>query len=224
MNWYAYVGNDPMNMVDPMGLAGAGCHTVPGEGPNSWTCDYTSPPPGPDMDFINRSSRENAPVQRNNVIRPAICGVSYQASNWDNIGGAALGIGDAFSFGYYSKAMGAIPGNSGAVRAQMDAPGYDVAMYGSMFVSYGRLAYASIAKSFSLLGGADAVAARNALKGVMSGLGKAHPRTYTYEQLLKKYGSDEAVAAAAGRTNSKINASAAYGASSTLAASNSGCR
>jgi RHS repeat-associated protein len=40
LNWYAYVGNDPLNFVDPTGTSGAGCHTVPGEDENSWTCDY----------------------------------------------------------------------------------------------------------------------------------------------------------------------------------------
>ncbi len=40
MNWYAYVGNDPLNFVDPTGTIGAGCHTVSGLGENSWTCDY----------------------------------------------------------------------------------------------------------------------------------------------------------------------------------------
>ena len=219
LNWYAYVGNDPLNRSDPAGLAGQDGGCVGGEPGTTQTCTL---PKGGNCD---RDCYERVSGQRDGKIREAkSCPVTYQRSNWDNIGGAALGVGDAFSFGYYSKIMGAIPGNGEAVNAQMDAPGYDVSMYGSMFVSYGRLAYAGIAKSFSLLSGADAVAARNTLKGVMSGLGKAHPRTYTYEQLLKKYGSDEAVAAAAGRTNPKINATAGYGASSTIAASNSQCK
>jgi RHS repeat-associated protein len=136
---------------------------------------------------------------------------------YQHAGGVALGIGDALFLGYYSKAMSLVPGNADDVAGQIGTSSYDVSQMAVGVLSGLRIAYAAIAKTFTLLGGRSAVTARNQLKGLMSGLGNSHPRIKSYDQMLSKYGSDEAVAAAAGRTNGKINAAAASMAVSTTA-------
>lgn len=71
------------------------------------------------------------------------------------------------------------------------------------------MAYVGIAKAGAVVAadGAGAMAVRNGLKRVMRGpLARANFPTKSYEDFLAKYGSDEANQAAAGRTNSTVNA------------------
>jgi hypothetical protein len=104
--------------------------------------------------------------------------------------------------------------------------GYRAGLWAGAALGLGRGAYVATASTFRFMSGAEAVAARNELKGAMSGLGLEHPRIYTYEQMLAKYGSDQAVAAAASRTNPAINGAAALQVASVAgqsAASASSC-
>ncbi len=78
-----------------------------------------------------------------------------------------------------------------------------------MALGAGRMLYAGLAKvgAAAVADGAAAMAFRNGLKRVMRGpLAGSGYRIKTYEELMAKYGSDEAIQAAAGRTNSTINA------------------
>lgn len=71
------------------------------------------------------------------------------------------------------------------------------------------MAYAGIAKlgAAAAADGAAAMAFRNGLKRVMRGLlAGSNYRIKSYEDLMKKYGSDEAIQSAAGRTNRGVNA------------------
>ncbi|GHF31342.1 hypothetical protein GCM10017044_28590 [Kordiimonas sediminis] len=75
------------------------------------------------------------------------------------------------------------------------------------------------------MSGQQAVNFRNFLKGRFSGLGRPHPRNYSYQQMLNKYnGSEAAVINAASRTNSKINAAGGIAASgAAITSSGNGC-
>ncbi|SAK39693.1 RHS repeat-associated core domain-containing protein [Caballeronia ptereochthonis] len=119
----------------------------------------------------------------------------------------ALGMADDLSFG-----IGPL------LRAEYDIAGpdrcseaYKYGGYASLFVGVGRLGYAASAKVISKVAvdGLAASAGRNALKAVFRGGIATSYRAYTYEQMLGKYGTDEAVQAAAGRTSTLFNAPAA---------------
>lgn len=102
----------------------------------------------------------------------------------------------------------------GAARYPHTSEGSDAYKYGgyaSLFVGLGRLGYAASAKIISKVAvdGIAASAGRNALKAVFRGGVATGYRAYTYEQMLGKYGTDEAVQAAAGRTSTLFNAPAA---------------
>ena len=74
--------------------------------------------------------------------------------------------------------------------------------------------------------GAAAMAFRNTLKRVMRGpLAGSDFRIKNYADLLKIYGSDEAIQAAAGRTDTAINAVGAdLGIGGAVGATNCGCQ
>jgi hypothetical protein len=78
-------------------------------------------------------------------------------------------------------------------------------------VGTGRLGYAGAAKGISLTArtAEEVVQARNALKVAFRVGIDQTSRIYTAEQMLSKYGSAEAVIAAAGRTNTAWNVAGA---------------
>jgi RHS repeat-associated protein len=97
----------------------------------------------------------------------------------------------------------------------------------SLVLGGARLAYAGTAKLGAALArnGEAASQFRNGLKGAFRGtFSRAKFRIYPYKTLLEKYGSDQAVKAAAGRTDPLLNwigAAAVVGGSTGLAC---GCR
>lgn len=126
----------------------------------------------------------------------------------------SAGVGDALLFGYGDELRAwtdrQFGWNGGAVvdrcsgAYQVSTGATSVAM---MVIGTGRLGYAAGAKGIGLAAtvGSEAVEARNALKiAARLGLNQT-ARIYTYEQLLAKYGSEEALIAAAGRTNTAYN-------------------
>ena len=142
------------------------------------------------------------------------------------LGSFGQGFGDALSFGLYSKAFAALPFGLGEFYADQkeNGGGYTPGLFTGGAAGFGRVAYAGAARAGSAAAPArQAVAFRNDLKGAFSGLGSAHPRNYTYEQMLSKYGSDRAVKAAAGRTNGTLNAAGAAAMASAGAQYAAGC-
>lgn len=116
------------------------------------------------------------------------------------------GVADAASFGIGPYLRGAI-GLGGVVDICSSA--YSAGEWASLVLGGGRLAYAGAAKAgaAAAANGAAALAFRNGLKRVMRGpLAGSGFRIKSYADLLAKYGSDEAIQAAAGRTNDLINA------------------
>jgi len=141
-------------------------------------------------------------------------GSQSPAGPLDQIGSFGLGVGDAFTFVLYSKAFSSLPlGLGGYYQNQRSLAGYDGGLNAATFASGARLLYAGAAKAGSVFSSSGQAASefRNNLKGTLSLLGQSHPRTYTYQQLLAKYGSDDAIRAAAGRTDPILNALAASG-------------
>ncbi|MEO0698022.1 MAG: RHS repeat-associated core domain-containing protein, partial [Pseudomonadota bacterium] len=227
MNMYAYVGGDPVNKIDPTGLADEVDEiVVVGKRPKKSTrqapqfrvyltfAGFYGPGEGPDG---GGSGGDGGPDKED--VDESLCGSGGQ-SDPNNFGGVVnrvtselgalgQGIGDAFTFGYYSKAWAALPGGYGkAYAGQTGRTGYDVGLYGTAGAGGLRLGYSSAIYSIrsSGLNGPQAVGFRNNLKGAFSGLGSRHPRNYSYDDLLAKYGSDSAVIQAASRTNPGINA------------------
>ncbi len=116
------------------------------------------------------------------------------------------GVADAASLGLGPLARQAIGVNGGVNKC---SKAYSAGEWASLGLGVGRMAYAGIAKVGVALAadGAAAMAFRNGLKRVMRGpLAGSNYRIKSYEELLVKYGSDEAIQAAAGRTNSAVNA------------------
>jgi len=116
------------------------------------------------------------------------------------------GAADAASLGFGPMARDALGIDGGVNRC---SGGYSAGQWTSFAFGAGRMAYAGIAKVGAAVAadGAGAMAFRNGLKRVMRGpLAGSNFRIKTYEDLLAKYGSDEAIQAAAGRTNPAVNA------------------
>jgi len=105
---------------------------------------------------------------------------------------------------------------------------YQVGEWSPAVFGGARLAYAGGAKAISLLpglSGADASAARNGLKAFFRGYMFSDYRAYSYEDLVDKYGTDAGVKAAAGRTDSSLNALGAAGvAGSGVNSEQCGCK
>ncbi len=118
----------------------------------------------------------------------------------------ATGVADAASLGIGPLARQALGVDGGVNRC---SKAYSAGEWASLALGAGRMAYAGIAKvgAAATTDGAAAMAFRNGLKRVMRGpLAGSNFRIKNYEDLLAKYGSDEAIQAAAGRTNSAVNA------------------
>ena len=108
---------------------------------------------------------------------------------------------------------------------------FRVGEWTSLVLGGGRLLYAGSAKIGASLAadGAAAMVFRNNLKRIMRGpLAASNYRIKNYEDLMAKYGSDQAIKAAAGRTNPGFNAlganMAAGGATVMTSNSNCGCQ
>ncbi|MFA9950069.1 RHS repeat-associated core domain-containing protein [Dentiradicibacter hellwigii] len=115
-------------------------------------------------------------------------------------------IADSASFGLGPLARQAMGIDGGVNRC---SKAYLAGEWASFGLGAGRMVYAGIAKvgAAIAMNGAAAMTFRNGLKRVMRGpLAGSNYRIKTYEDLLNKYGTDEAIQAAAGRTNQTVNA------------------
>ena len=89
-------------------------------------------------------------------------------------------------------------------------------MGAAVVLSAGRLAYAQRATTAASMEGRAANEYRNNLKNnYRLGLAKDYKKP-TYESMYTRYGSDTAVARAAGRTNAQLNGIAAQGLTGAL--------
>lgn len=117
-------------------------------------------------------------------------------------------ISDSITFGVSNWARDEL----GTNYANPCSISYQVGQVLAVIPGVGRLLYAGAAKVVSLtpgITGATAAATRNQLKHFFRLGFFSEYRMYSYETLLAKYGSDAAVKAAAGRTNSVLNAAGA---------------
>lgn len=134
------------------------------------------------------------------------------------------GVADAASFGLGPLARKGL-GISGGINTCSSA--YSAGQWASLVLGAGRMLYAGIAKvgAMAAADGAAAMGFRNGLKRIMRGpLAGSSYRIKNYSQLLKKYGSDPAVKAAAGRTNPGVNAVGAnLAGGGAVGAANSDC-
>ncbi len=128
---------------------------------------------------------------------------------------ATSGFGDAASLEITNLIRG-IAGLNGEV--DKCSPEYRAGGLAAFALGAGRLAYAGLAKGFSLFAasGADASAARSTLRGLFGGGQNLRPPN------LGQYATDDALRAAAGRTNGPANLYGA-GAAAAGAANGSGC-
>lgn len=120
--------------------------------------------------------------------------------------GFTVGVADAASLGLGPLARQALDIDGGVNRC---SNAYSTGEWASLGLGIGRMAYAGLAKVGAAIAadGAGAVAFRNVLKRIMRGpFAGSNYRIKSYDDLLAKYGSDESIQAAAGRTNSAINA------------------
>ncbi len=144
------------------------------------------------------------------------------------------GLGNAVTFGGSTRiAQQFMDSNDAAVlnKAKHCSGSFRGGEWASLVLGGGRLLYAGAAKvgAAAAADGAAAMAFRNGLKRVMRGpLAASNYRIKNYEELFAKYGSDEAIQAAAGRTNLGFNAlgadMAAGGAVTLATDSNCGCQ
>jgi RHS repeat-associated protein len=128
----------------------------------------------------------------------------------------SAGLGDALLLGFGDDLRAAL-GIGGVNRC---SAAYRFGGYASLAGGLTRLGYAGAAKAISLapgISGVEAVAARNTLKTVARGGLFPGYRNYSYGQLLEQYGTDAAVKAAAGRTNTGLNLGGAAAAGGSLA-------
>lgn len=137
------------------------------------------------------------------------------------------GVADAASLGLGPLVRDALGVDGGINRCSSE---YSAGEWASLALGVGRMAYAGIAKfgAAAAVDGAAAMAFRNGLKRVMRGpLAGSGYRIKTYGDLMQKYGSDEAIKAAAGRTNRAVNAVGAnfsVGGAAGAASSDCGCQ
>jgi len=143
----------------------------------------------------------------------------------------SAGLGDALLFGFGDELRAGVEQLTG-LQSGVDrcSSFYTAGEYAALAAGLSRLAYAGIAKGITLvptLTGAQVASARNTLKLIFRGGSFPNYRTYTYGQLLEKYGTDAAVKAAAGRTNQGLNvagAGIAAGAALNRSQSECGCK
>jgi RHS repeat-associated protein len=117
----------------------------------------------------------------------------------------STGVADAASLGLGPLARNAL-GIDGGVDQCSDA--YSAGQWSSLALGGGRVLYAGVARAGSVAAanGAAAMSFRNGLKRVMRGpLAGSDFRIKNYAELLQKYGSDDAIRAAAGRTSPAFN-------------------
>ncbi len=116
------------------------------------------------------------------------------------------GVSDGATFGATHWIRGLIGANDEVYEC---SPFYEGGEWASLGLGGGRLVYAGGSKILAVTAkdGAQAVTRRNAIKRVARGHGAlSNYRIKSYPALRKKYGSDDAVKAAAGRTNRSVNA------------------
>ena len=118
----------------------------------------------------------------------------------------STGVADAASLGLGPLAREAL-GVDGGVDECSGA--YSAGQWSSLALGAGRVLYAGAARAGAAASanGAAAMELRNSLKRVMRGpLAGSDFRIKNYADLLAKYGSDDAIKAAAGRTSAAVNA------------------
>lgn len=119
------------------------------------------------------------------------------------------GVADAASLGLGPLARQALGVDGGVDRS---SSAYSAGEQISLYLGAGRMVYAGFAKVGAAMSadGMAALAFRNNIKRAMRGpLWFSNYRIKNYGDMLLKYGSDEAVQRAAGRTNVKWNAAGA---------------
>jgi RHS repeat-associated protein len=156
------------------------------------------------------------------VLNDPINLIDPTGTDWiETTGSISAGIGDALLLGFGDELRGwtdrqfGLSGGAAVDRCSGAYKGASIATNAAMLAAgVGRLAYAGLAKGFSL-GAATAEGAfeaRNTLKiAFRLGLNKT-ARIYSFEQISNKYkGAEEAIRAAAGRTDVGFNAAGAAG-------------
>lgn len=134
------------------------------------------------------------------------------------------GVADAASLGLGPLARDALDIDGGVDEC---STAYSAGQWSSLALGGGRLLYAGVAKAGAAVAanGAAAMAFRNGLKRLMRGpLAGSGYRIKNYADLLTKYGTDDAIKAAAGRTNPGFNATSAnLGIGGAVGKSTCGC-
>ena len=133
------------------------------------------------------------------------------------------GVADAASLGLGPLARDALAGYGWGGHVDPCSTAYSAGGWASLGLGVGRLGYAAAAKGVSRFAssGLAASAGRNTLKRIFRGGLFPNYRAYSPSSLLGTYGSDAALRAAAGRTDSFWNA---VGANLALgSAANCGC-
>ena len=133
----------------------------------------------------------------------------------------SAGFGDAIFFGFGDEMRGAFGIDGGVDKCSNAYSGGGWATFG---LGVGRIGYAVAAKGAAGLAASaeKAVANRNTLKWIFRGFTNGSYRRYTFKEMMEKYGTEEAVKAAAGRTSPAWN-SAGASAAAGGAASSAGC-
>jgi hypothetical protein len=152
------------------------------------------------------------------AFNPAMCGEPMAPAYVEipsGIVNATAGVGDAASLNITSLIR-----DAAGINGEVDkcSPAYRAGGWATFALGAGRLAYAGLAKGFSLFAasGAEASAARSTLRQLFGGGQSLRPPNLT------QYPTDAALRAAAGRTNPLANAAGAAAAGSG-AAKGSGC-
>jgi hypothetical protein len=152
------------------------------------------------------------------MFNPAMCGMpppSDDASLPNGMVNAVTGFGDAASLNITSLMR-----DAAGINGEVDkcSTAYRAGGWATLALGAGRLAYAGLAKGFSIFAasGAEASAFRSGLRRYFGGGQSLRPPDLT------KYATDDALRAAAGRTNPLANLYGA-GIAATGAAKGSGC-